>query len=324
MYNQYKKFSIETNTDLTMSRFIETDKLPTNIPVSTSINFIHLGSEVILQQDEDGLWGPVHCKISLADNWRNELKSETQEAVGISIDRVTLCGYILNEHKEDTLKTMTPVCYSYCHDVSLDWHPKGATEREIYSHSNVKKHLAERNDGDQMLEVYVHIHKQLSRDLRVEFTFSPDEIPNDIFVTSAMVLCIDSDNRICIVKDGLEDFYSLPGGGRMLRESPLDCAKRELHEEAQVIGKNFKIFGSIVINFYMNDVLVSKMQQTRYICDVDVMETFIPYKDGFETDERVFVHVKQLLTLVKQLKNDTGKHIVAHLIQVRHNVSTKT
>jgi 8-oxo-dGTP pyrophosphatase MutT (NUDIX family) len=170
-----------------------------------------------------------------------------------------------------------------------------------------------------MLELYLYIHEQFNKGLRIEFSFLPDEIPDDIFVTSAMVFCIDTDNRICLVKDGHEDFYSLPGGGRKLLESPLECAKRELQEEAQIIAKNFKIFGTIVVSFYSNDVLISKMQQARYICDVDVMEEFVPFKDGFETDERIFVWADQLLTLVKQFKNDNGIQIVAHLVKVQRD-----
>ncbi len=316
----HKKHVHKTKSGGTVSQFIESKNLPADIQISSFINFVHFGSEVILTPDDGTSWGPVSGEIKGQVDWRKELVRETGEKAGVLVDGVVLCGYISNESKvgdSDSVTTISPICYSYCHDINPTWTPKGIMTRELFSHSNVKEHLAKRNDEGQMLELYLYIHDQFNRDLRIEFSFLPDEMPDVIFVTSAMVFCIDDDNRICLVKDGDEDFYSLPGGGRRLLESPLECAKRELQEEAQITAKNFKIFGSIIVSFYSNDVLISKMQQARYICDVDVMGEFIPFKDGFETDERIFVQADQLLTLGKQFKNNNGIQIVEHLIKIQ-------
>lgn len=316
MNNKYKKYIKETKNGTTEFQFVEPECLPTDIRISTPMNFVHLGSEVILTQDKDGFWGPVCCQLKEGVNWEQETIRETKGEIGVSVDRLTLCGYIVTESSENNFspsKTISPVCYSYCRDIDLKWVSKGAMNREIFSHSNVKERLAERNDDGHLLEVYLCVHDQIKNSLRMEFSFLPDEMPEDILVTSAMVFCTDNDKRICIVKDGHEDFYSLPGGGRKLLESPLDCAKRELNEEAQIIGKNFRIFGTILVSFFLKNILVSRMQQARYICNIDFMEEFIPHKNGFETNERIFVPADQLLTLVKQFKNKDGAQIIDHL-----------
>ena len=312
MINKYK----EIKDRFVESQFVESECLPTNTPISTPINFVHFGSEVILTQGEDGFWGPVYGQPKVTADWEREMIKETQQKVGVSIERLVLSGYVLNEsHKNSHApsKTVSPVCYSYCNDIDLGRAPKGAKIRELFSHSNVQEHLAAIKDGGQMLKTYLYIHDQIKKDLRMEFSFLPDEMPEDIIITSAMVFCADNEKRICVVKDGGEDFYSLPGGGRKLTESPLSCAKRELFEEAQIVGKDFKIFGTILVSFFLKDVLVSRMQQARYICNIDFMEEFIPHKDGFETNERIFVPADQLLTLVKQFKNKDGAQIIDHL-----------
>lgn len=316
MDNKYKKYIEETEDGTAESQFVESACLPTGIPISTPMNFVHLGSEVILTQDKDGFWGPVHGQSKGDADWEQEMIRETQEEIGVSVDGLILCGYIITENNKNNFslsKTISPVCYSYCKDINFKWIPKETENREIFSHSNVKERLAERNDDGHLLEVYLCVHDQIKNSLRMEFSFLPDEMPEDILVTSAMVFCADNDKRICVVKDGHEDFYSLPGGGRKLLESPLDCAKRELNEEAQIIGKNFRIFGTILVSFFLKDVLVSRMQQARYICNIDFMEKFIPHKNGFETSERMFVPADQLLTLVKQFKNKDGTQITDHL-----------
>ena len=312
MNNQYKKIE----NDAAESQFIESEFLPTDIPITAAINFVHIGSEVVLTQDKHESWGPVHGKLKKDEDWKQALIRETQEEVGVLVHRLTLCGYILSESNGDgsiPSKTISPVCYSYCKDIDSKWVPKEMRGREIFSHSNVKKCLAEREDGDQVLGIYLFIYDKIKQDLQIVFSFLPDKIPEDIIVTSAMVFCVDNEKKVCVVKDGDEDFYSLPGGGRKLLEPSLDCAKRELQEEAQIIGKDFRIFGTILVTFYLKNVLVSKMQQARYICDTDFMEEFIPYKDGFETNERKFVQVDQLVSLVKQFKNKDGVKIIEHL-----------
>jgi 8-oxo-dGTP pyrophosphatase MutT (NUDIX family) len=314
-FNSYTKTSNKGTAKFT---FIPSTKLPEDLPISTPINFVYVGTEVILALDKDNQWNAVCGKVEKDETWREAIIRETYEEVGVIVEdhAIYLCGYILCENSGDKTfpeKSVLPVCYSFFSKVDYDWIPKETLGREIFRHASVKKRLSERKDESQLLDIYKYVNKEKDNDLAVEFSFIPDVLLDNVAVTSAMTFCLDDDNKVCIVKDGDENFYSLPGGGKEILETPEQCAMRELSEEAQIVGKDPKVFGTILVKLVKNKVVVSQMQQSRYVCKISKMEDFIPYKDGFETDERKFVSIDDLISLVDQLQNENGQTIINHL-----------
>lgn len=309
-FNEYtKKDRFSTAT----FKYIESDVLPKDIPISTPINFVFVCDEVILTHDKNNMWGPVCGKIEQSETWEEALIRETSEEVGAVMSELYLCGYVLCENVGNINfpnMTILPVCYSYATSINYEWVRRETLNREMFSHTNTKKILKARNDNDHVLDMYLSVFERKNRGLSVNFRFVPGIILSGVPVTSAMVFCLDSEKKVCIVKDGDENFYSLPGGGKMLAETPEDCALRELNEEAQIIGKNIKVFGTILVSFYQQDKLISSMQQSRYLCEIKSIKDFVPFRDGFETDVRLFVGLDQLQNLVEQLKNDSGLEII--------------
>jgi len=312
-YTVYTKKETDSSIDF---QFIESDELPADMPVSTPMNFVFIGSELVLVLDKNSWWGPVCGKIEHGENWEEALIRETEEEVGVEVSSFNLCGYVVcNNYSSDNFppKTVLPVCYSFFDKINFDWTPNETRDRGLFSQLQSKNKFKNRGDNNQILEIFSFILEKLTDNIRVEYKFIPGEILPNIISTSAMVFCLNNNREICIVKDGDENFYSLPGGGRDLTESILDCAKRELFEESQIVAKNYKVFGTILVEFYEKDMLVSRMQQVRYLCEVEKISDFVPYKDGHETDERKFVSSDNLIDLVKQFQNNSGQEIVNYL-----------
>lgn len=52
------------------------------------------------------------------------------------------------------------------------------------------------------------------------------------------------DHKLILVYNRLRQYWELPGGRREPGESSLACAKRELTEEAGVVGQDFQVIGA--------------------------------------------------------------------------------
>lgn len=298
------------DNNLTNIKFTKAEKLPKNSSIHQLMNFVHLGSEVILVQNSNGTWGPVLGETDKNDDWQSTLIEYTYAQTGVSVDTIAMIGFISYESKERgaiSSREVSLVCYSYCKQIP----PSISLKRELFSHSNIREYLSKNNRS--LLNIYEEVHSAIKQHLQLHFSFIPDEISTEIIITSVMVFCVNDKKQVCIVKDGEEEFYSLPGGGRKLLESPLECAKRELLEEAQITGRDFKPFGSIKVDFDIDGIPYSSMLQARYFCRADLIEDFIPFRNGFETSERKFVAVDELTQFVKQLQNKDGERIIMHL-----------
>lgn len=297
-------------------RFIPNKKLPENMPISTPINFVFLGAELILCLDKNDIWNPVCGKIEGKESWEEAVARETKEEIGVEVGDLHLVGYVEANNEKGSFfkgKTILPVVYSFAINIDKEWRCRETKDRDFFSHSNAKELFASRDDNGHMTEIYSHVRELFKNEISYSYSFIPNKILDHIETTSAMVFCLDKDKQVCIVKDESESFFSLPGGGKHMGESALETAQRELLEESQVIGRNFKILGSIVVSFKLNNQLVSEVQQARYSCEIEKIESFIPNKNGFETDFRDFIPINELESKVKQLQNFTGKEVINHL-----------
>ena len=108
--------------------------------------------------------------------------------------------------------------------------------------------------------------------------------------------------EFCIVWGDCKDCWSLPGGGREVGESEIECLKREIQEEVQAEAENIEYLYSV---FGYGEG--KEAQHHRYLCKLTNMQNFIPNKDGFEISEIKFVSLKDLPNYITWLNEENGK-----------------
>jgi ADP-ribose pyrophosphatase YjhB (NUDIX family) len=319
-YTTYQKYN-ENGEKAAEFTFYESDTLLEGIEISTPLNFAFSGSEVILAMDKTMEWNTACGKIDSGEDWKTAIVRETREELGVIIeeDNLNLIGYILAENfinPNFPSKSLLPVTYSFSKSIDFSWNRKETSDRRMVKVEKASSMLSTRNDNGQLLEIFNYINSIKFKGIDIEFEFIPNEILPGIDTTSAMTFCINENREICIVKDESENFYSLPGGSRELTESIEECAYRELLEESQIEGSDFKVFGTIVVNIKKGNKLISQIQQARFICRAKAINNFIPGKGGFETDQRHFVDISELILKVRQFQNENGEKIINHLRKV--------
>jgi len=52
-----------------------------------------------------------------------------------------------------------------------------------------------------------------------------------------------------------------------------------------------------------------KTQQIRYVCEPAKLEEFVPYRDGWETAERIWVYYKDLPRYISWIKSENGQQL---------------
>src|SRR3989338_4386435 len=105
------------DNNLTNIKFTKAEKLPKNSSIRQLMNFVHLGSEVILVQNSNGTWGPVLGETDKNDDWQSTLIEYPYAQTGVSVDTVAMIGFISYESKEGgaiSSREVSLVCYSYC------------------------------------------------------------------------------------------------------------------------------------------------------------------------------------------------------------------
>lgn len=143
----------------------------------------------------------------------------------------------------------------------------------------------------------------------VTYIWHPGVIPENIPVQQVYGFAITKENKICLVRDKGETRFTPPGGGVENGETGLEALYREFLEEAQFSPLNVKILGSLeVINPNADSDIQKHNLQVRFVCEVSNFVEFIPLKDGFETEERIFVNYKELPEYVNFVKKySSGK-----------------
>jgi ADP-ribose pyrophosphatase YjhB (NUDIX family) len=137
----------------------------------------------------------------------------------------------------------------------------------------------------------------------------PENIPENIPVQQVYVFTVSAEGLVCLVRDKEETRFTPPGGGVEKGETAEMAAHRECNEEAQFDLEDVQLLGSgEVINETTDDEIQKHCLQVRYIAKAKSITKFIPEKDGFETEQRIFVYYKDLNEYVSYMKKyETGR-----------------
>lgn len=71
-------------------------------------------------------------------------------------------------------------------------------------------------------------------------------------ITQVYAFCFNNDGKIMLVKDPFKEFWNLPGGKPIEKETYIETLIREVNEEATCVIENIKILGAIKITFLDN------------------------------------------------------------------------
>ncbi len=314
------KYQTEENGIKTEYIFFEGSHLPENVPISTPLTFAFIGENLVIVKKKNGWWDVVGGKIEQGETWQDALKREAYEEAGILIDNIETIGYVLvtnsgNESKFRFPKeNVIPVTFSFVKEVDQSWQPRETFERDALQKDEVRKLFALRSDNNQLLNMYNFVLSEYKkRGYDYTFTYlpyrsNPVQYPN----TQSVTFVKTPEDRFIVVREVDAAAYTLPGGGCHMDESPLDCAVREVREEAQLEISNTRLLGEVVVKVILHGETLSISKQSRFIADMIGKNEFIPEKDGFETVERKEISFEGLSD-IELLKNDTGIAILADL-----------
>lgn len=304
----------------TVFEFVPSENLPDGLPVSASLTFAFVGQDIVLVQKENGYWDIVGGKLESGETWADALKREALEEAGIVVDHTQIVGYVVASSSGDLTtcpfakKNIMPISISFVQKIQEVWPDKLVKKRDIFRSEQAKEILAKRDDNYQLLEIFefaFDYFKKQNYQYDYKFYIGSYGI-GDIPATQAMVFLRGKNNKICVVRDFGESRFSLPGGGCHLGELPEMCALREVREEAQVEVRNLRLLGEVVVSISEAGKILSQTRHVRYLADYDKITTFVPRKDGFETEERKNVDISEL-GFINPLANETGKEIIAEL-----------
>ncbi len=141
------------------------------------------------------------------------------------------------------------------------------------------------------------------------YIWHPNEIPEGILLHQVYGFAHTDDNLVTLVRDKEEQRFTLPGGGIEPGETAIKALVREFTEEAQFDLKDIKLLGSLeIVNNNAEREIDRHNLQVRFVCKIGHLEKFVPLKNGFETEERIFVYYKDLPKYVSFIeKYTTGK-----------------
>ena len=96
-------------------------------------------------------------------------------------------------------------------------------------------------------------------------------------------------NELLIVKSG--KLFTIPGGHPEINETSIDTLTREIYEEAYVEIKDIEYLGAVEV-VENNETYY----QLRYIARV---KNILPFEGKWETTQRLFVNVDNLIDYIK-------------------------
>jgi len=145
-------------------------------------------------------------------------------------------------------------------------------------------------------------------DSEITFLWHPGKMVDNLISFQVYGFCINDDGKVCLVKDKEETRFTLPGGHVDAGETAKQALIREFEEEAQFQPENVELLGALEVKVVDKDSqLTDHHQQVRFICKIHNIPDFVAGKDGWETEERIFVDPNKLPDYIDWLSYPTGK-----------------
>lgn len=295
--------------------FIPSQHTPENLTVTAIANIAQLDSYFVLIKDKDGLDNLIFGHIEKDELPQESVKRESMEEAGIEIDNIAQIGYIMAEKIVPMLaldkypqKSVINVYHSFVVGIQRNWRKLETESRELLSYKKAKIKLSLRNDNNQLLEIMEYTYKFTQQLIAgVDFKYIFEAYNPSIPVSQVFNFAKDKNNNFCIVRDFDENHFSLPGGGCELGESWKECSIRETLEEAQIHTINTRIIGVFLLSYRdSNNNVIHQTQHIRTTSNCDEINTFLPRKNGFETEERIFISKDNLAEYIDWLRYEGG------------------
>jgi len=299
--------------------FIKSNELP-DLPITTPLTFAFIGYDLLLAKKKSGDWDILGGKVEKDEFWIDALKREALEEAGVYIDNIDILGYVLAEHDNPDIsfpkKSILPVTISFVKEVLYDWKKYETLDRRLFRKKHALKEFETKNDNKQIYRIFNEIvYPYLTGEYSVEFGLADSIKDLTTYPVTQTMSFISVNDKFLVVRDYDEKEFSLVGGGCELDENIFSSAKREILEEAQLRVDELEFVSSTVVKLYNNNKhVVSKLQQIKFVGkknDYDI-NSFVPRKNGFETEEVKLVQMEELLK-TKILNNQNGRAIVESL-----------
>lgn len=305
----------------TVFEFFSCKILPKDIAISAVMNLVFLDMGTILCLDKDQIWNAVSGHLEENETILDALKRESIEEIGVEVQNPTLIGYIESKKVEENNYnkkypniSLIPVYISFADKVlqKKDWKKIETLDRICLSKTNSLEVLSQRSDNNQLFEIYQYAWEVFEgMNKEIQFQYFSEMINDNSQTTQVFNFCYNDENKFCIVRDKNENYYSLPGGGCNVDETPEECCIRETIEEAQIIISSPMFVGGVKVKYLNSEnQVLQTVLHLRFLSKTSVIEEFIPLKNGFETDFRDFVSLNELETKIDWLKYDSGKEMI--------------
>jgi len=322
----YSKSGIEYS-----SLFIEALSIPEKLPITAVLSIPILNNKTILvKQSDTHFWDIPGGHIEEGENWKQAVDRELEEEAGITAKHHKIIGYfeITAKPSSPDIKLTYPspsiilVTQSFVQKYIPNWKKPGdIIDRAIVSFKEVANYIGEREGGEQLAHVLSYAKRELdSIGIVYQFSFVTQDIDFDIPVTQVYGFCKDaSSGEFCIVRETGQSHYSLPGGGCNIGEPPELAFRRELIEETLFKAGTVTLVGATQVDMYTPDKIthLQSIFQFRYYTEIKAVVPFIPNKDGFEVEERVFIPFSDLMEKVDWLKTEVGQLVIKEIHKLK-------
>ncbi len=149
-------------------------------------------------------------------------------------------------------------------------------------------------------------------DQSTEAIFEPiAEMPPVEMITACTAFAFDDDGNVLLVKPGKRS-WGTPGGHVEPGESPEDCVKREVYEEANVVIDNLTVMGrrrvSKLFDSKYNGKYPSRAYILFYLAHVVKVD---PYKPELEVHQRAIVSEDEISQYTEPGEELYSKYIYA-------------
>ncbi len=164
---KFSKYLINNDERKASFQFVASDKLPSEIPISTPFTFPFIGTKVVLCLDKNNWWNPLGGHMEKGENYKDTIFRESMEEAGVLISKesIKVIGYIKNINTRNSpsseyqAENIIPITTSSVVSVDSQWKPLETFERGLFSFKDALNLMSIRNDNHQMLEILEFIVK---------------------------------------------------------------------------------------------------------------------------------------------------------------------